>query len=880
MEHQPPKFLLRALDWWTGYSIRKAWWILFTAGLFTIISAAYTTKYLGINTDNTDMLSPDLPFRQIQEEVYGKFPHYTHSILLVIEADTPEMAHAVVTSLEARLKSKEAQISSVYAPFGGRFFETHSLLYLDFPDLEQLAEVLNESKPFIHQLLEDSSLPGLLTMLEDSYARTGWGKDSLLNSLFVRMGEAFNASLTSIDYTLSWHSVILDQAPDAAHTVRFLVIQPHLDFHRLLPAGPALQVIRHIIEDSDFTNIPGVRVRITGEAALSHEELLLVGQGAGLAAILALTMVCLTLFIGFQSVRLMTAALVMLLVGLALSAGFATVAVGHLNIISVAFAVLFIGLGVDYAIHLCLRYRELVGAGESSRHALSQSVQDVGPSLMLCTVTTSIAFYAFVPTRYAGMSELGLISGTSLLIGLFVTLTVLPAILTVFPLQKVDYRLSDRVGRMLNPLYTLPIRHGKVIRAGTLVLLCLSPFLLLRATFDHNPHNLRDPNSESVSTFKDLLETREGALWTLNVLAQDEATGLDLASQLGELETVDKVMTIHDFLPTQQFGKFLFLKEIAKNFQTKSAQPAAAIPSSADRSIASLQSFLQTLDTAITKKHQEGKESPTTRLRAQIRELLDHLEGLEDESKQELLDRIERSLIGSIPPHPASIPEADRIGPVAMEDLPAEVTEQWISRDGTFLLQVFPKENLTDNRALKDFVTEVKTVAPRAFGLPVMYLEGGSEVVHAFGQAFLLAIFGILAVLVVMLRNLRDTLLVILPLGLAGVLTGATSVALNLPFNYANVIALPLIFGLGADNGIHIVERMRRIPAQCEHFLQSSTMRGVFFSGLTTLLSFGTLAYAPHLGIASMGQLLVIGVFYTLLSSMVVLPAFLYVNRQ
>ncbi len=850
------------------------------AALVTIISATYSVKNLGINTDMTDMLSPDLPFRQFQEEYQQKFPQYPHSLILVIEADTPEMAHAAVTTLRTRFKNAHNSIKSVYAPHGDPFFEKHSLLYLDFADLKELAETLAESKPFIDELLQDPSLHGLFTMLGESYNKTDWKKNSLLDSFFVRIAEVIQANLAGIDYRLSWHSTILDRDMSSAHTVRFLVVQPHLDFHQLLPAGPALQIIRRIIADSHLTNVPGVRVRITGEGALAHEELLLVSQRAGIAAVLALVMICLTLLVGLQSLRLMIAALVMLLVGLALNAGFATAAIGHLNIISVAFAVLFIGLGVDYAIHLCLRYRELLGLGESSGQALRQSIRDVGPSLILCATTTSIAFYAFAPTHYAGMSELGLISGTSLFIGLIVSLTVLPAILTVLPPHSGNSRFRQRPSRFLTPLYTLPIRHGRAIRWGTLLLLFLSLSLLARATFDHNPHNLRDPDSESVSTFRYLLDKGEKAPWALTVLASDEVIGRDYTSRLSELETVEKVFTLQDFLPTRQVGKFLFLQEIAGNFQTPPTQPRPQPTSSVDRQTSAIQSFLNTLDVYITNRNGEDEQDPAVLLRERIREFLKHLNHLDGEPKRALLDRVEQSLLGSIPPDPTNVPITDRIGPVALEDLPREVSEQWVSNDGTYRIQVVPKEDLSDNGALQSFVNEVRNVVPQATGLPVVYLEGGHEVVRAFQQAFSLAILGIFAVLVMMLRNIRDTLLVILPLCLGGILTGATTVALNIPFNYANIIALPLIFGLGADNGIHIVDRMRRMPARCEHFLRSSTMRGVFFSGLTTILSFSNLAYTPHVGIASMGQLLVIGVFFTLVSSVVVLPAFLYADRR
>jgi predicted RND superfamily exporter protein len=177
-------------------------------------------------------------------------------------------------------------------------------------------------------------------------------------------------------------------------------------------------------------------------------------------------------------------------------------------------------------------------------------------------------------------------------------------------------------------------------------------------------------------------------------------------------------------------------------------------------------------------------------------------------------------------------------------------------------MEVYPKEDLRNTVALEKFVNEVRSIAPKVTGLPVIYMDGGNEVAGAFRQAFISALLVIVVILAIVLRNICDVLLVILPLGLAAICL--------------NVIALPLIFGLGADSGIHIVERMRRRPAQCEAFLRSGTIRGVFFSSLTTMLSFSNLAYTSHVGVASMGQLLTLGVLLTLIGCLVVLPAFLY----
>jgi len=545
------------------------------------------------------------------------------------------------------------------------------------------------------------------------------------------------------------------------------------------------------------------------------------------------------------------------------------------KILALAFAVLFIGLAVDYAIHLCLRYQELLGLGNEPYQAIRKSLQDVGPALILCAVTTGLGFYTFVPTNYAGMSELGVISGTSMFIGLVVSLTVLPAILVVFPHSKKDQRLPA-LDHGLKPVYQFPIHHGQAIRWGTVVIFLVSALLLPQASFDWNPHNLRDPHVESVQALDDLLEDKTGAPWTLTLLtSQDQIS--DYVSRLEALESVDKVLTIYDFIPKQQIGKFFLLQELAEGFFPQgSDSDFAPSPTDQDSLMTAMQSFLTIMDEHIQKTTVEKEDNPAVGLRAEIRNLFMRLGNIDQESQKDLLDRLEKSLLGSIPTGPINIAAAREKGPIRQEDLPRELFERWVSKDGTYRLEVHPTKDLRNKVALEQFVNEVRSIAPQVTGLPVIYMDGGNEVAWAFRQAFVSAFLVIVVILAIVLRNIWDILLVILPLGLAAICLVGYTVIFNLPFNYANIIALPLIFGLGADSGIHIVERMRRRPAECEAFLRSGTIRGVFFSSLTTILSFSNLAYTSHVGIASMGQLLTLGVLLTLIGCLVVLPAFLY----
>jgi hopanoid biosynthesis associated RND transporter like protein HpnN len=844
----------------------------------TAISFSYAYMYLGINTNTTEMLAADVPFQEAREHYKKTFPQNTDSILLVVEARTPEMAYAAVKNLDGRFRNEPEHITSVYTPLGGSFFERNALLYLDLPELKQLAESVAELKPFIKELMRDRNLHGLFTMLSDSYHKTHWVNEGLLDSLFRRMAEGIQSSLAGLDYVLAWHSVILKQDLNASRTRRFILVQPQLDYQKLLPAETALQAIRRIVQESAVSAIPGVRVRVTGEVALAHEELQVVSQRAGIAAILSLAMVCFTLTLAFHSWRLMVVTLLTLLVGLSLSAGFATVAVGQLNILSLAFAVLFIGLAVDYAIHLCLRYQELLGLGNEPFSAMQKSLQEVGPALMLCAVTTGLGFYTFVPTNYAGMSELGLISGTSMFIGLVVSLTVLPALLLVVPLSKKDYRPPPS-DQGLKRVYQFPIHHGKAIRWGTVVLLLGSALLLPQASFDRNPHNLRDPHVESVQTLDDLLEDKTGATWTLTLLPSEDKVS-DFVASLSALASVDKVVTIRDFIPNQGFEKLALLGKIVDVVFPRRSDSGLP-PSSRDQnsSITATRSFLTLLEEHIHKAKLNDDDHPAVRLRAVMRDLIVRFDNSDQDSQKALLDRLDKSLLGSMPTEPLTLPTMKKKGFIIQEDLPEELLERWVAQDGSYRLEVYPKKDLRNTVALEQFVNEVRSIVPEVTGLPVIYMDGGNEVAGAFRQAFVSALMVIGIILAIVLRNIWDVLLVILPLGLAAMCLVAFTVIFGLPFNYANLIALPLIFGLGADSGIHIVERMRRRPAECEVFLRSGTIRGVFFSSLTTMLSFSNLAYTSHVGIASMGQLLTLGILLTLIGCLVVLPAFLYRER-
>jgi hypothetical protein len=387
--------------------------------------------------------------------------------------------------------------------------------------------------------------------------------------------------------------------------------------------------------------------------------------------------------------------------------------------------------------------------------------------------------------------------------------------------------------------------------------------------------NLRDPQSESVATFRELLAQSRNSPWTLNVLASNAEIAKRHAERLDALELVKMSVTLDNFVPAEQDEKLAIIEEIALLVGPELlASRNPAIPGAAEQIIA-----IEDLSTALASFTKNSKTTPLVdaarRLNSSLKRLLAAIKTKDVSARARILQDLHTSVLGSLPARLRSLEtslEADRITP---ENLPPDLVARWRAADDTYRVEVFPRDDLNDAAALRRFVNAVRMVAPEAIGFPVIYLDAGDAVVKAFQQAFVLALIAITGLLFILLRPKSDVLLVLLPLLLAGALTGAISVLLDIPFNFANVIALPLLLGIGVDNGIHMVHRMRAAPPASGQILQTSTARAVLFSSLTTVCSFGNLALSPHRGMASMGIMLSIGIGFVLLCTLIVLPAFM-----
>jgi uncharacterized membrane protein YdfJ with MMPL/SSD domain len=429
---------------------------------------------------------------------------------------------------------------------------------------------------------------------------------------------------------------------------------------------------------------------------------------------------------------------------------------------------------------------------------------------------------------------LGLIAGAGMFIALFANLTVLPAILSLLPLKPGGHilhsPLADRVQRLVT-------RRPRRVIGGALALGLGAAALLPFAWFDDDPLNLRDPGSESVATLFELFDDPRIAPYSAAVLADDLAAGEALAARLEALPEVDSAGVLSDLVPAQQDDKLALIDEMGI-FLTPVFDKAGAAPS----------------------------PGPAEQRRA-LSELRASLEG------EATLGELERLWLAGFPGRLTALGEALEAERVSLGDLPAQLRARNLSAEGRARVEIEPRQDLREPAARRRFVDAVRALAPAVAGAPVTITEAGRAVLQAFGEAAVTALVLILVLLLVLLRSAWDSMMVLAPLVLAALLTVGATVALGIAFNFANVIVLPLLFGLGVASGIHMVLRAR--AAGGAGLLATSTPRAVLFSALTTIGSFGALALSSHRGTASMGVLLTIAITLTMLCTLIVLPALL-----
>jgi hypothetical protein len=606
-------------------------------------------------------------------------------------------------------------------------------------------------------------------------------------------------------------------------------------------------------------------VRLTGSVALSDEEFSTVADGAALNGAITALIVLLILWLALSHARIILAVLVNLLIGLALTAAIGLWMVGVFNLISVAFAVLFVGLGVDFGIQFSVRYRAERHASPDFHSALLGAGRQAGKPLLLAAASIAAAFFSFLPTAYRGLSELGLIAGTGMFIALATTLTLLPALLTILEpageRAAIGYAALAPVDRFLE-------RRRNWVVGATLAAAILGLPLLVDLRFDFNPLDLRAQNSESVATLLDLMRNSDTSPNTLDILKGDLAEADATAEKLRRLPEVARALTLQSFVPKDQDEKLAIIDD-ANFFLQNTLNPdqIEAKPTPAE-TVAQIEDTAHDLSSVAADLDSSSA--------VQARRLASLLAALA-EAPPAARDEAERVLTAPLATTLRQVRDLLAAEPVSLDTLPPSLKRDWVSAGGEFRVEAAPRGNGDDNATLRRFVKAVRGIAPEAAGTPVFVIEAAATIVKAFLQAGVWSVASITLILYLALRRWVDVALTLAPLLVAVVVTLEICVMIGLQLNFANIIALPLLLGVGVAFKIYYVMAWRSGET---NFLQSSLTRAVFFSACTTGTAFGSLWFSHHPGTSSMGKLMALSLVTTLSAAVLFQPALLATQRK
>lgn len=857
--------LLRAVS----FSARRPIAIGLAVLLLVVGALAYSATHFDMTTDTGDLISADTDWRKDDAKVSEAFPQTADSIVVVIDGKTPELAEDAANRLTSSMSGDKANFVAVRRPDGGDYFDRNGLLFGSTADVQEAMQKLIDAQPLLGGLAYDPSLRGVAAAL--TTAANGAADDpadpsvARLTEPLVKLDAAISAKLAGKAGLFSWQQLFSGGKGDLAPPLRRVVlVQPQLNFSSLQPGDQAVEAVQNHAKVLGLDAAHGVTLGITGEVPLADEEFGSIKENIGLVGALMAAAMLLTLWFATRSARTMTAIAVTIVAGLAITLAGGLLAAGRLTLISVAFIPLFVGLGVDFGIQVSVRFNEERWRGAGLIEALERAAVAIGAPILLAAGAIVLALGAFLPTDYVGIAELGVISGFGMIVALILNVTLLPALLVLLkppaPAERVGFAEAAPLDRWLE-------RNRKSVLWAFVAAMLVSIASLPLVRFDFNPLHLRDPDAPAMRMLDDLIRDPARTPNTLSVLAPDLDTANKLAARLSRLPEVRDALTIDSLIPADQQTKLPLIEDAALLLDS-TVNPFDLAPATDDAST------VNALNQSVTalRRLEVAKPGPVGQAAGRLAADFDRLARANGTERQ----AVEAMLVPPLTVTLDKLRLSLQASAVTRDNLPPEMRAEWLAKDGKAMVQLVPRGNSADNATLERFVSAVRKVAPNATGMPVATQEAAGTVARAFVEAGVLALVLVCALLFAVLRSAREVAFTMAPVVLSGFLTLGSCVAIGQPLNFANIIAFPLLFGVGVAFHIYFVMAWWRGESD---LLQSSLARAVLFSALATGSAFGALWFSDHPGTASMGLILMISLVWTIICALIFEPALLGPHR-
>lgn len=894
MSEPGERWFVRILQRVAHAVLRYPRWFFWPQVVLAVVCVFYTVARLQFSTSRNDLVSDKLHYHHIFLEFRKEFAA-EDDIVVLVESENPEKNRQFIERLGARVEAlAEAKLfTDVFYRGDLAMLGPKALLFLDEATLGELQTRLREYRPFLNRVVGTTNLGSLFQLINRQFRSaqraTNGENESLIGSLpaLERIVSQARESLVRAGTPPSpGVNALFGSGGEAERQVYLTYAEGRLFLLSARPAnrdvaGDAIQKMRSLVAETRL-EVPGVNAGVTGGGVLELDEMQQSQTDSILATLLSLVLVAVIFVYGYHETGRPMKAMFCLLIGLCYSMGYTTLTVGRLNILTITFAPMLVGMAIDFGVHLITRFEEELRNGVHQKLALRKAMVNTGEGIYTGAFTTAGAFFAMSFTDFAGVREMGIITGGGLLVCLVPMMTMLPTMLLKGRQNRLDRGHSRTKIPFRERVETFILQHPWRVTVVGLVLsgLCLTQFG--KVPFDYDLRNMQSKGLPAVVYEKKLMDSTPRSVLFGAVVASNALDAVRLQAKLTNLSTVADVDSIAPLLVQESAPKLAKIEEIRRDLASlRFPEPAESLPNlvDLDQTMTYLQGYLGQAADAVQKEANDPK------LLAQIRELRSAIGSLRsqmghgDRQQNRIkLAAFERAFFEDLRHTFATLQNQDASSALRIEDLPGPIRNRFVGRTGQFLLQVYPKIDVWIRTNQLAFVQELRSVVPDVTGDPVQLLEYTTLLKQSYQTAALYALAAMLVLVYFQFRSIRAVLLAHVPVVLACVWLVGLMGVFGVPFNPANIMTLPLVVGIGVTYGVHILTRFAE--EQNPAILAKSTGKAVLVSGLTTVAGFGSLILAKHQGIVSLGFVMSVGVTAAMLGGLVSLPALLMILPQ
>jgi len=884
--------IARALAGLADAVSRRPGWFIYPQLLLFGLCVYYTVQNLQFNTDRSSLVGADKKYQKIYQDFLKEFP-IPKDLVVVVESDRTEKNRQFVERLGAKLEVHTNLFRSVFYRTDLAKLGPKALQFVSKPELDELHSALTNFRPFLNKFTHATNLVSLFDLINWQFTDTKRERNEETDSL-IRALPALERILRQATDAVQRPGVppspgVVTLFSSGAVSER----KPYITFDEgrvyLVTATPkrdnlnpeAIRVMRELIAETQ-REVPGLNAGLTGERVLEIDEMRQSERDTAIATVLSFVLVFIIIIFGYGKISRRIKADACLIVGMGYTMAFTTLVVGHLNILTVTFAPILVGIAIDFGVHLIARYEEELQHGKPANEAMRTAIVLTGQGIFTGAFTTAGAFLAMWFTDFRGIQEMGIICGGGLAICFIPMMTLLPALL-LRERRGPAAEVRSHSGRRERIERAWLSRPGWVI-AITVIICTASVAKFGRVYFDYNLLDMQSDGLPAVEYEEKLLEAARltdaspRSLLYGAVMADSPGEAARLEMQLTNLPTVAGVESMSRFLTADQTPKLEIIRQITQELGAVTFNPTDARPVDVAELSRTLYSFFGLLGSAYAEVRTKDPKlaGSFVTLREAVEELRRNILLGDERAKKrcgQTLAAFQQALFGDLRETFTVLRNQDTSGPLRAADLPVALRDRFVGVTGKHLVQVYPRHDVWQRDYQEAFVKEVRAVYPEMTGTPVQLYEYTSLLKSSYEEAALYALAAIAILVLFHFRSFTALLLALLPVAIGGIWLGGFMGYYHVPFNPANIMTLPLVIGIGVTNGIHILNRFAE--EQQPSILGKSTGKAVLVSGLTTCAGFGSLMFAQHRGIASLGSIMTVGVATCMIAGLAVLPAIL-----